>query len=115
MDNDLLFGAVLAALAAAIASRRARDAVGQLGARGFRSVWGTVGAVTRRARGLFPGGAVVDPDGAEDLPPATTVLISGAGNRFHRPSCRLVGAGAVGIDRGGAEASGHVPCAVCRP
>lgn len=44
MDNDLVFGAVLAALAAAIASRRARDALGRF-----------VGSAARRVRGLLPG------------------------------------------------------------
>ena len=44
VDNDLLFGAVLAALAAGIASRRARDAVVRF-----------VGSAARRVRGVLPG------------------------------------------------------------
>jgi hypothetical protein len=43
MDNDVFFGAILAALAAGIASRRARDAVGRF-----------VGGAVRRVRGLLP-------------------------------------------------------------
>ena len=43
MDNDVFFGAILVALAAGIASRRARDAVGHL-----------VGTAARRIRGLLP-------------------------------------------------------------
>ena len=54
MDNDVVFGAILAALAAGIASRRARDTVGRLGARGVSSLRGAMGTAVRRARHLLP-------------------------------------------------------------
>jgi len=43
-NNDVVFGAILAALATGIASRRARDAVGRF-----------LGSAARRLRGLLPG------------------------------------------------------------
>ena len=55
--------------------------------------------------------------GAVETPVTLTeaVYLSQAGTRYHRSSCRALGADCVETTRAEAEAQGREPCGVCRP